>query len=285
MNVRTLSLSALAAGAIVTATAATTQAVVIVSTDFNSATVQTYANATTINSGGVTTDDLLVAVSGAGNVAEVVNVATGDNAVRVTRPTNANIQLFNRLAQNAAWTAAAISTGATGNNQMAITFDINRLNTGGTAPNTLASGFRFLLSDADSSGGTANVQWEIQPTGVLLYRNGGSTVNTTTALALDTNYRVSINVDLSNTTQDTFSFKVTNLSTSVDLYNVTNVSTRSPNTIPNRVVFDWGSNSGSLVDADPAYLLDNVNVSAVPEPASMGLIGVAGLLALRRRRA
>ncbi|NJL31036.1 MAG: PEP-CTERM sorting domain-containing protein [Phycisphaerales bacterium] len=65
---------------------------------------------------------------------------------------------------------------------------------------------------------------------------------------------------------------------------MTNLNTRSANATPGIVLFKAGANTGAA-NPNPFAQVDNllVQVQAIPEPASLALLG-AGLLMLTRRR-
>ncbi len=297
MNLRLLSLSTLAATAMA---AATGQAATIFSTDFNSATVGAYANDAIINSGIPNTDDLKVRNTlGTGGttlgVPEVVTVSGTNQALRITRSDSTNaLWIHNNSTINSAW--STVSTDATGNNKMTVSFDLKRLNVGDANPVANVAGFRFLLGQAETSSSTVTgVDFIVRAKsgtdgGIVRYQNGSTLTTLPTSgtgsvrIDLETNYRFDFNVDLSNATQDTWDFKITNLDTSSVIYTSGTLNTRLANVLPTHAVWNFSDVDGGNVDSDPGYLLDNLNVAAVPEPASLGLIGAAGLLAMRRRR-
>lgn len=271
---------------IVTLAAAPALGGVIVNIDFDSVPISTIANNTTLNSGGTATDDLVVINQNASNVVEVVGVGAGsDRELRYTRTvgsTGTDMRLINRDDGNVGhW--SAVSTGATGENQLRIVFDVNRLNTSSATP-----GLRLLLNDGvdTSDARFSAVDFQIRRDGQVRLNNGDIQIPTTDLLlALNTNYRITIDVDLSNELQDTHRFSVMNLDTATTVYtHATAVNTRAPNVRPDRLVFALSDIDGT--NALPVYRLDNISVtsSLIPEPASVALLVLGGAVMLGRGR-
>jgi len=95
-------------------------------------------------------------------------------------------------------------------------------------------------------------------------------------LTLDTWYRFEITAEKADTANDTFTLKVTPFGGASQTF--TNKTFWN-----NLTAFDNITWTDNTANTSGSFNVDNVAVSYVPEPASLSLIGVAGLLMLYRR--
>ncbi len=128
--------------------------------------------------------------------------------------------------------------------------------------------------------GTTAVQMTITPngggTGVVRYHNGSGFQTIGSGLSLGTWYTFTLTADVNT---DTFGLVVSDGTSTV--ISGSNLGFRNAVTDLNRIAFTSNAAAGQT-GAD--YNFDNVNV--VPEPATLGLVGLAGLglIAMRRFR-
>ncbi|HAU38310.1 MAG TPA: hypothetical protein DCX07_11430 [Phycisphaerales bacterium] len=277
---RKIYIAPLALVVVLAVVADTSSANVLVQTDFNSATVKNYANNELI--GGSTDSDLTARVASgytSTQIVSVVDLGGGNHALQFTDgSTDANGPKALKTI-----TAGDVTTGATGNNHVNIVFDLTLLSLTGTRPT-----FQFLLNSGtqESSGGTVSaVQFRVTGAAIVKYNNGTTEITGPT-LTVGTTYRFTATADLSSDTQDTWSLNVapvTDLNNPV--VNASGLGTRAANVTPGIIVFNGGVDGGTL-NTSPYVQLDNISISAVPEPATLGALTLGGILlsAARRRR-
>jgi hypothetical protein len=212
---------------------------------------------------------------------DVVDLGDGDSVVRFTDnfvgSSTPYASPYLRKSFN------GVSTDGTGDNHVVGSFSLTRLSlTTGTE-----GSFRFLINKAGSLvANTSSTLVLLRVNGSQILYSDGSSLQTslptsTFQLAQDTEYTFTIDIDLSSDTQDTWSFAVAD-GTGV-LYSSPTFSTAAPNLIPGELLFTGGL-AGANASAEPFVQLDDISFSAVPEPTSMVLLGLAGLVMTVRRR-
>jgi hypothetical protein len=139
-------------------------------------------------------------------------------------------------------------------------------------------GTHYLRFQSTANNGTRDCVWQDIPT------TPGASYTISFAVAI-TSTSVGNNLGL-DPIWDENTANATSLGTSDFYFNPTNTAP-----VPYQVFSFTETASGSLtrldfhaVDSDGSILLDQVSVSAVPEPASIGLFGLAGVSFLSRRR-
>jgi hypothetical protein len=271
----------LAAG-FVSATGAAAQAAVVFATDFNNVAPGTYAEGTTLNAGGVTTDNVVLR-SVTGSATTIVDRGGGNNALQFTDNSADSALAGNPRAYSSPF--GPLSTGATGENRLFGSVDYTRLlstTAGATSPS-----FVFIASSAGAqtpNGTNASIQFNVEANGRVYYNNGITGTDTNVTLTPGVEYRFTVDADFSSTTQDTWSLTVTRLSDSVAVFTRTGINTRAPNVAVNLISMLGGLNIGA-VNASPSAQIDNINFESgtVPEPAAATVILAAGAALLRRR--
>ncbi len=259
--------------------ASTASAATLFATDFDSATLGAYADGTTINNGGVTTDDLLVAVPAAPDqIAEVIDQGGGNQALQFTDNSTTNFngpRATNTFATTSSGviygqidvTALAVTVGARSNLAIQIT-------DGGTGPasvldiNILGSG----VVQVKGGNGT--------PVGAGIWE-GVATQNALTMNLGDT-YRFSFEIDLS-APRDNGTITITNLANAADTATV-NWNTRLIDGSVDTLLLNNGANTGAA-SSDPSQIVDNIIIQTtpIPEPATMALLGLGAVLTVKRR--
>jgi len=173
--------------------------------------------------------------------------------------------------------------GITGNDAVQISFDFNiQKSSSGTNDAFLLSGRNIILDFGSASSSTTTA-------GSLFYVNGGTGTTTTFAPSLDTWYRVILNLAPSGAASPTWGISVLDTSNSV-LYSADNILFSHP--MSGTSPYPYGSLQFTFNNPSSSsggnFLVDNVNVVVVPEPAPLALltIGLAGMALplLRRRR-
>ena len=264
------------------------QAGVIIDTDFDAATAGTY---------GAGVGDVATTVGGLAVVSDTTNgsivtvTAGGDQALQFTD---------NNSASNAgpilSAPLAGISTDASGDNLIEVSFNYTRLDTAGANPI-----FIFAINqNGATSPGNPNRAAQIRVTantGSLTYWEGtnpadglttASVVDTGFDLATGTEYVFNISLDLSSTTQDTYALSVaTAAAPSTLLVDVDGISTTVDDITPDIAVFNGATNGGVAV-ASAFAEIDDISIESlpVPEPGSLAraLGGVAVMMRSRPGR-
>ncbi|HBC88159.1 MAG TPA: hypothetical protein DCZ94_14510 [Lentisphaeria bacterium] len=245
---------------VLAATAGTSMAATLLQTDFNNAAVQNYANNAVINSGSPTTDDVKARVASgyeSTQLVSIVDLDSGNCALRFTD--NSTVASGPRAFKTI--TAGEVTTGATGNNEVTIVFDLTLLTLSGSRPT-----FQFLLNSGTSettNSTTTAVQIAVNDVAKVTYMNGTS--NTTGAtLTVGTAYRFTIIANLSSTTQDVYSIKVAPVSDlSHPVMDVNDISTRAANIMPGIIVFR-GDSDTTRVNSSHFVQIDNINITSAP---------------------
>lgn len=241
----------------------------------------------------------------------VVDKGSGNKALQLTDNASTGVgssypALFSSTTQNFSTYGATVqpgfslSTTAGGFNQMSGSFDITLLLASNAANPRFLFNIQSPLQEA-SSGGNSLVYIQINSTGGLTFNNGATagspnliTNAALTTLAQNTTYRFSYSLDLSSSTQDTWSLTVSSVSgsTVTEIFTQTGLNTTLANSTPTTAGFRAGLNPSGL-NASPAFELDNIiltasDVSAVPEPSTYaafgGLTALATAVMLRRRQ-
>lgn len=227
----------------------------LLKTDFNNATLGSYANNTTINASQLATERMTVYVSGPTNIVAVADLGGSNRALDFTdNATGGNCYALR--------TFTALNTGLEGVNYVEGSFEITPLGAPDASHNPE---LQLLFSQSfDTAGAYSAVQMQFRGLGAFSYRNGGSSVSGP-ALTPGVTYRVSFYIDLSNGVQDTWGFTLIRLSDNTILANPYGLSTRGPNLSPDRIVFTAGANAGAF-SATPFIRIDNVDIVAFPKP-------------------
>ena len=264
------------------------QAVVLWSQNFDQiATGSTYADSTTLSSAAGTTDDVTLRTSGTANSNfTLVDRGSGNHALQFT-DNDSTQSTFPKA--NSANFSGTMSTTGTGNNSLSGSFSYTRL-LSQTSSSTSPS-FAFTATAPGSASGF-DLEVTVENDGHLHYFTGngaGGTVNTDSGVVLQTGteYTFQFGADLSSSSQDKWSLYVATVaSPQTALLNVSNLNTMEANFAIVQFSFWGGLNQAGLNSAAFAQV-DNISFSAnpVPEPASVGLVFVAGGgLLLRRKR-
>ncbi len=273
-QVRWMALSSL------TLCSATVSAAVLVQTDFNSATVGSYVDGSVINSAGAAIEKLTVG-SGANVDVSIVSLGGSNNALQFTENSTTFVTDGRPFVSAP---IAGVSTSPTGNNQLTTQFTYTRLlDTISNVPL-----FQFVINQAAAlnPGVGSIIITEVLGTGVVRYFNGNTNTTSSLTLSAGTEYLFEVAADLSSDTQDTWSLRVATVANpSSALLDLTNLNTRSANATPGIVLFRAGANAGAA-NPSPFAQVDNllVQARAIPEPATLALLGVGSMLMLARRR-
>ncbi|HSI07254.1 MAG: hypothetical protein ACAH89_15420 [Rariglobus sp.] len=176
---------------------------------------------------------------------------------------------------------SGLSTNGTGNNSLTGSFDFRIINTGGTV-GTLV----FAVNsgtNTSTSGVVSSVQILFAGLNVQVQSAAGVS-GTLATLSYATDYRLGLVADYSSTTQDSYSFTITDLGTSGIVYSSGVINTRAANAGFGTILFNGAGNAGGG-NANPYFQLDNLNftaqnISAIPEPATAAVFAAAGALLL-----
>lgn len=182
---------------------------------------------------------------------------------------------------------SGVTTGGTGNNKIQGYFDFTSLNATGTASTNpdmtfaVNTGTTTLFTSAAASA----VQIIFLDGNKVTYRDASGQSPVLYTLDYGTAYRFSLAGDFSSTTQDTYTFSLTNLSTGLVVYTSGTINTRAANVTPESFLWTAG-NDQTAASANAFWQLSNAQFTAVPEPSTTMtlLLGAAGLLVLRFRR-
>ncbi len=166
-------------------------------------------------------------------------------------------------------------SGITSQDAVQISFDFNTLATSPSENDAFLLSNRNIILNFGSAGSTP---------GDMVYKNGNSAVTATFAPSLNTWYRVILNLAPSGAASPTWGISVLDTSNTV-LYSADNIAFSGTLTPYSNVEFTYNT-PGNAYGGN--FLVDNVNVVVVPEPAPLALltIGLAGMALplLRRRR-
>lgn len=224
---------------------------------------------------GQTVDGLTVSGDSTSLFMDVVDLGSGNHAVKFTDNAASGLLGLTK-------SLTGISTTGTGNNHISGGFDFVVLSGAHTS-----SQMNFSIGQSGSAPASTSTQQanlRLRANGQVYYINSaGSAVSLSTNLTLNRAYHVDVTVELSSDTQDTWSFTITDLTTHTVFASESNINTKWQNGTPDRIFFD-GNYGLSATSANPFIQMDNINFSVVPEPATMGLLAVGGVLSLLRRR-
>jgi len=224
---------------------------------------------------GQTVDGLAVTGDSTSLLMDVVDLGSGNHAVKFTDNAASGLLGLTK-------SITGISTTGTGNNYITGGFDFVVFSGASTSSQMNFSIGQSGTTPASTSTQQANLR--LRASGQVYYINSaGSQTSLATNLTLDRAYHVDITVNLSSDTQDIWSFTITDLTTQTVFASLSDISTRWQNGTPDRIFFD-GNYGLSATSANPFIQMDNINFSVIPEPATMGLLAVGGVLALLRRR-
>ncbi len=233
--------------------------VLIFSNNFTTSTPGTYTTGQTINSGNLTAQ-LKEVVPYANVFATIVNPGrsfTDGPALDLTNNGSGGTSslLANRLGDgNTAWNQ--LSSGTTGNNLLTASFSFNKLLSTG--------GFRFFIASGDDETGAASQVGVLamQPSGLIQGSGGTGTTDPGYTVTIGTSYNVIVTVDLSSTTQHTYSYVIYNMATNAVVYASGALTTRAPTAVPDRIVLDWGIVGASSTSPNPFIEIGAVEISA-----------------------
>lgn len=233
-------------------------------TKLDSATPGTYANASVINSSGTVTSQLTVAQASP-QVVQIVSAGT-NQALQFIDSSTVSTNCYAKK------TFTALSTTGTGNNLLTGRFSVVPLG-GSTGSNPT---FQFLVNSGfDTAGSTVSaIQFEIRGSGATSYKTSGSTVNGP-ALTVGTKYDISIALDLSSPTQDTWGFVVSRSDTGAIASSASGLATRAANTAPDRIVLNGGVNAADssaspFIQIDDLRFLTNSSSGSSQMPLRLG---------------
>lgn len=268
----------LAAAGLIVALGGGAHAAVIASTDFDAAAPGTYGT----QSGDVATSIDGLAVASDTAAGSVLAVTSGTD--RAAQLTDNNTGFVSPGAPALSTSFGGVSTDATGDNVITASFSLIR-----NAPSAGNPLFEFYLNDdggLNPSGGDRAAQIRVASnTGSFLYFDGLAAVDSGFDLVAGTEYLVDIVLDLSSTTQDSYSVRVADASApGTALVNVAGLDSAVADVLPDTVVFRAGGNGGAAA-SNVVFELDDISINAVPEPGAVTLGALGGLVAMRRRRA
>lgn len=224
-------------------------------TDFETATVKSYANSEVINSGNPTIDDLTARLTIPGSqVAQVVS--DGGRMLQFTdNSTTANYpRVYHQF--------SGVTSDGTGNNEVTILFDLTPLDIEGQTTD-----FRILMNSGTSqtSNGTYTaLQLYVSDYGGItkISVEDGTSSFTSATLTRGTTYRFAIVADMSSTTQDLFSLRVAPLNDlNHPVVELDGIATRAANVTPAIIVFDGGPDANQVC-SDPYIRIDNISMTA-----------------------
>ena len=231
-------------------------AVVLVSTDFNNATLGAYANNANINASGALTERFKVAVNNTSpntNKIEVVEISPGNRAVEFTNgSTGGDCYIVN--------TFNALPTSVKGNNYIEGRFDLTVLCDTRSPQGVYNPTFQFLVNYYFNTAGSNSsaIHTNFRASGSL---NSTPSLGSDILVELYVPYRYEFYVDLSSDTQDTWGIKVTRIDNDQLLAERRGINTRTSNTTPERIVFSASANPSSF-RTDPFIRLDNIHIEA-----------------------
>jgi hypothetical protein len=176
---------------------------------------------------------------------------------------------------------SGLSTNATGNNSLTGSFDFRIINTGGTV-GTMVFAVNSGTNTSTSSAVTS-VQILFAGLNVQVQTAAGNS-GTLATLSYATDYRLSLVADYSSTTQDSYSFTITDLGASGIVYSSGVINTRAANAGFGTLLFNGAANAGGA-NTNPYFQLDNLgftaqNISAIPEPSTTAVVAALGVLIL-----
>lgn len=258
------------------------QAGILWAQDFNQiATGGNYADQTTLSSVAGTSDDVGLRTGGANSNFAVVDRGNGDRALQLL-DNDSSQSTFPKA--NSANFSGTMSTGGTGNNFLTGGFTYTRLLS--QTSNSTSPAFAFTATAPGSASGF-DLELTVESNGHLFYYNGNTKTDSGFTLATNTEYAFQINADLSSSTQDKWSLKVTPVGSQTPSVNVANLNTMGANFSIVQFSF-WGGLNQTAVNSSGFGQIDNINFVAqpVPEPAVAGVFIAAagGALARRKRR-
>ncbi|MBN8707748.1 MAG: hypothetical protein J0I10_00080 [Verrucomicrobia bacterium] len=232
----------------------------LLSTNLDSASEGFYgsgqANGTIINAGAASVEQMNV-VANATNSVEVITTGGADRALQFTD--NSSTNTSNGIVSKA---VSGLSTSDSGNNYVQLAYEFTPRLPAGTPATNLPTLFFLINSSGINPGGTVTAI-QISMRGLNFSAITGGANPPAVALIQNHRYKVDAYLDLGSTTQDTWGYTLTDLTTSTVLDTRSGLLTRAPNIVPTMIVFNGNGNTTGY-NASPYIAVDNPDVY-IPE--------------------